>query len=99
MVLAPITTILNAIPYAGAIISLAIFTFYLVTASVYVHKIPAQKAWLVFGIISLILALGGVWAEYKARSMGPWQQVGDEYRKSAEDLRRQAEEMSRRHRR
>ena len=99
MVLAPITTILNAIPYAGAIISLAICTFYLVMASVYVHKIPAQKAWLVFGIIALIFALGGVWAEHKARSMGPWQQVGDEYRKSAEDLRRQAEEMSRRHRR
>jgi hypothetical protein len=99
MALAPITTILNAIPYAGAIISLVICTFYLVMASVYVHKIPAQKAWLVFGIIALIFALGGVWAEHKASSMGPWQQVGDEYRQSAEDLRKQAEEMARRYRR
>ena len=78
---------------------MAICTFYLVTASVYVHKIPTQKAWLVFGIIALIFALGGVWAEYKARNIGHWQQMGDEYRKSAEDLRRQAEEMARRHRR
>jgi len=98
MALAPITSLINVIPYAGAIISLAICTFYLVMASVYVHKIPAQKAWLVFGIIALIFALGGVWAEHKARSMGPWQQVGDEYRKSAEDLRKQAEEMARRYR-
>ncbi len=97
MALAPITTLINIIPYAGAIISLAICVFYLVMASVYVHKIPAQKAWLVFGIIGLIFALGGVWAEHKARNMGPWQQVGDEYRKSAEDLRKQAEEMARRY--
>lgn len=99
MALAPITSLINVIPYAGAIISLAICTFYLVMASVYVHKIPAQKAWLVFGIIALIFALGGVWAEHKASSMGPWQQVGDEYRQSAEDLRKQAEEMARRYRR
>lgn len=98
MALAPITSLINVIPYAGAIISLAICTFYLVMASVYVHKIPAQKAWLVFGIIALIFALGGVWAEHKASSMGPWQQVGDEYRQSAEDLRKQAEEMARRYR-
>lgn len=97
MALAPITMIINVIPYAGGIISMAIYVFYLVMASVYVHKIPAQKAWLVFGIIGLIFALGGVWAEHKARNMGPWQQVGDEYRKSAEDLRKQAEDMARRY--
>lgn len=96
MALSPITTILSAVPYAGGLVSMAIFTFYIVTASVHVHNLPSQKAWLAFG---------GLYSEYKARSMASslekWRQMGEEYRQSAEDMaastnemRRQAQEMA-----
>ena len=110
MALAPITAIISAVPYAGGLVNMAIYVFYLVAASIHVHNIPSQKAWLVFGIIGVIFALFGIFAEYKARNMGPelekWRQMGEEYRKSAkdmekssQDLRRQAEEMAKQYQR
>jgi hypothetical protein len=108
--LAPITAIISVVPYAGGIVNMAIFVFYLVTASIHVHNIPSQKAWLVFGIIAIVFALIGLTAEYKARnmssSMEQWRQMGEEYRKSAKDMeqssearRKQAEEMARQYQR
>jgi len=105
MALSPITAVLGAVPYAGGLVSMAIFTLYIVMASVHVHNIPSQKAWLVFGIIGLVFALGGFYTEYKARnmasSMEKWRQMGEEYRESAEnmaastdEMRRQAQEMA-----
>lgn len=109
MALTPITAIINAVPYAGFIISMAIYTFYLVTASIHVHNIPSQKAWLVFGIIGVIFALLGVYSEYKARHVGSeiekWRQMGEDMRKeyrdqardagkSTDEMRKQAEEMA-----
>lgn len=109
MALAPITAIIGAVPYAGGIISMAIYLFYLVTASIHVHNIPSQKAWLVFGIIGVIFALLGVYSEYKARHMGSevekWRQMGEDMRKeyqdtardakkSSDEMRKQAEEMA-----
>ena len=97
MALAPIMAIIRIIPYAGGVISMALYVFYLVTASVQVHQIPSQKAWLVFGIIGIIFALGGLYSEYKGRhmatSMEKWRQVSDEYRKSAKDMQKSSEEM------
>jgi len=97
MALSPITTILSVIPYAGGLVGMAIFTFYIVIASVHVHNLPSQKAWLVFGIIGVVLAFGGLYSEYKARNMmsemGKWGQLGEEYRKSAEDMQKSSEEM------
>ena len=99
MALSPITTILSAVPYAGGLISMAIFTFYIVTASIHVHNLPSQKAWLVFGIIGLVLAFGGLYSEYKARniasSLEKWRQMGEEYRQSAEDMAASTDEMRR----
>ena len=98
MALSPVTAIISAIPYAGGIISMAIYIFYVVTVSVAVHQIPAQKAWIVFGIIGVVLALIGVFSEYRARdmssSMDRWRQVGEEYRASARDMEKSAREMS-----
>jgi cell division protein FtsL len=99
--LAPVTAIISAVPYAGGMISMAIYIYFLVTASIYVHNLPSQKAWLVFGIIGVILALMTVYAEYKARNMGSemekWRRMGDdmrkEYRESAKDGGKSADEM------
>lgn len=109
MALAPITAIIGAIPYAGGLISMGIYLFYLVTASVHVHNIPSQKAWLVFGIIFAIFAIMGVYGEHKARTMRPqfeqWREMGENMRKeyqdqakdmkkSSDEMRKQAEEMA-----
>lgn len=101
MVLMPITAIIGAVPYLGGIISMALYVFILVTASVEVHHLESQKAWLVFGIIGAIFALIGVFAEYKARNMSSemenWRNMGEkmseEYRDSAEDAQQSADEM------
>lgn len=112
MALAPITAIISAVPYGGGIINMAIYIFYLVTASVHVHNLPAQKAWLVFGIIGAIFALIGVYSEYKARNASSdaekWRKMGEDMRqeyqdkaqdaqKSADEMQRQAAEMARKY--
>ena len=98
MAVAPITAIIGVIPYAGGIITMAIYVFFLATASIHVHNIPSQKAWMVFGIIGVIFALLGIFAEYKARnmasSMKQWGQMGEEFKKSAKDMEKSTQEMS-----
>jgi hypothetical protein len=109
MALVPITAIISAIPYAGVVVIVVIDVFYLVTASIHVHNIPSQKAWLVFGIIGVIFAIMAVSGEYKARhassEMEKWREMGENMRKeyqdkakdmqkSSDEMRKQAEEMS-----
>lgn len=101
MALSPVTAVMNAIPYAGVVLSMALYTFYLVTASVHVHKLPSQKAWLVFGIIGAVLAILMVYGEHKSRAgdaeANKWRQMGDdmrkEYQQSAEDMKKSSDEM------
>lgn len=110
MALSPITTLIGAVPYAGGIVTIAIYVYYLVIASVCVHHLPSQKAWLVFGIIGAIFALMGLSGEYKIRHMSlgmqPWLQAGEDIRRddqnqaqalqqSADEMRKQAEAMAR----
>lgn len=98
MALAPITAILSIIPYAGGLINMAIYIFYIVAASTQVHNIPSQKAWMVFGIIGIIFALLGLKAEYTARHMAGerWRTTTEEtakqYQKYREEAKKQAEE-------
>jgi len=102
MVLAPITAIIGVVPYAGGIINMGIYVFYLVAASIHAHNISAQKAWLVFGIIGLIFALLGLRAEYSARNMSSaaehWRKAAEEstkaMEKSAEEMQKQVEKMA-----
>jgi NADH:ubiquinone oxidoreductase subunit 6 (subunit J) len=90
MALAPIVVIISIIPYAGGIINMVIYVYYLVIASTQVHNIPSQKAWLVFGIIGGILALIGISAEYKARNMAP---TAEQYRKKSDETIKQYEKF------
>jgi hypothetical protein len=113
MALAPVTAVISAVPYAGTVVNAAIMLFYLVTASVYVHRLDARKAWLVFGVIAAVFALLGVYSQYRARHVSTevekWRQMGEdlkkeygksaeEMQKSADELRKQAEEMARQYR-
>lgn len=109
MALSPIMAVIGAVPYAGGVITMAIFVWYLVSASVHVHNLPSQKSWLVFGIIGAIFALIGVSGEYKVRHMSSdmqkwinmnedmhheFQEKAKDIEKSTEAMRKQAEEMA-----
>ncbi|MEI7881719.1 MAG: YIP1 family protein [bacterium] len=67
MAVQPILAVAGLIPVVGSLVGLAWMTFLLVQASVEVHKIPAKKAWLVFGIIAAVFALMTLGAQAGAR--------------------------------
>jgi len=73
----PIVLGLNAVPYIGGLVGLAWMVVLLVTASVEVHKIAAKTAWLVFGIIGGLLALGSISGQIAAhrvqRGFNAWE--------------------------
>lgn len=89
--LTPITVLLGIVPYLGAVAGLGLTTFYLVVASVEVHKLPAQKSWMVFGIIGAVLALMSLSGQCAARKADSqlqpgareWQQPGEARREGA----------------
>ncbi len=89
-VLAPIAAILGIIPYGGTVLNALIGLFFIVTASIHVHNIPAKKAWLVFGIIFALLAIMQIRAEYKVRNFTP---STEEVRKKMEELNKQYREQ------
>mgnify|MGYP001363658782 CR=1 FL=1 len=100
--LTPISALLNLIPFVGPAVGVLLMTFFLVIASVVVHNIPSQKAWLVFGIIGGLLVVFGISAEFTARKAG---REAAEYQKKTEEavkimqkqteiLQKQAEEAS-----
>jgi hypothetical protein len=76
--ISPITAVLDIIPFVGGLIGTAWMLFLLVNASVEVHKIAAKTAWMVFGIIAVILATMSTCSQLAARrmkkEMGNWEQ-------------------------
>jgi len=99
--LSPLTALLGAFPYAGGVVTMALYIYYLVAASIHVHHLPPQKSWLVFGIIGAIFAIVGVSGEYKIRhassEMEKWREMGEnmrkEYQDKAKDMQKSADEM------
>jgi hypothetical protein len=98
--ISPITTVLNSIPYVGGALGLVVLLYYLVTASVAVHGIPSQKAWLVFGIIVALLMVLSVSAQIAARRFArsmeqateSWKDASEQMKKSAEEMQKQMQE-------
>ncbi len=77
----PITTVLNEIPYIGALAGIAWMLYLIVIASEKVHRIERRKAWIVFGVIAAVLALISLGAQRSASRMekelqGLGQQMG-----------------------
>jgi hypothetical protein len=94
--LTPITTILALIPYLGPVAGIALATFYIVIASVEVHRVPSRKAWLVFGIIGALLAIMNVSAQYAARqSAREAAKFQSEMEKASKAMQKQLEQMRR----
>jgi len=107
-VLMPIITVLGLIPYLGLAIGIALYVYFLVIASVEVHKIPSQKAWLVFGIIGAILIIMNISAQMSAKKFSreavkfrekmeetsrAMKKQAEQMQKQTEDIQKQAEEM------
>lgn len=67
LAITPVTALLHFIPYAGSLIAIVWSTYILVCASVEVHRLEARKAWIVFGVIALILAIGSISVQLSAR--------------------------------
>ncbi len=90
----PITTVLNLIPYLGVAIGLVWVTYLLVTASIRVHGIAAQKAWIGFGAICAIFVFASVSAEMAATKLSSDMQAWEaEIKERTGDLKG-VEEMS-----
>lgn len=69
LAITPITTVLNVIPYVGALVGFAWMLYLIVIASSEVHQIERRKAWIVFGIIAVLLALLTIGAQRSASKM------------------------------
>ncbi|MDH4230519.1 MAG: YIP1 family protein [Nitrospirota bacterium] len=82
--LSPITTVLGVIPYLGSALGILLGTYYIVIASVEVHKIALKKAWTVFGIIAAVFILINISGQFAARKLS----------REAEQLQKQMEETA-----
>lgn len=95
--LSPLITLLGIITYLGGAIGLIIITYYLVTASVQVHGIPAQRAWFGFGIlaaIGIVLTISNQITERRVtRNM---EQANESWKKTLEDMQKADLEMQKR---
>jgi ABC-type sulfate transport system permease component len=67
--IAPIASLLGAIPYLGTLAHVAWGTVLMIIASVEVHGLKERSAQIVFGIIGAIMALLGVSNEFAARNL------------------------------
>jgi hypothetical protein len=65
----PLTTLLLAIPYAGLLVSVVLLTWLYVLISREVHGIKAARAWVVFGLIGLVLFFMGLGADIRAQDI------------------------------
>ena len=65
----PIIALVSPFPYIGAIAGNLWSMYVMVAASISVHKIENKKAWLVFGVLCLVLCISAVKTERVAHDM------------------------------
>jgi hypothetical protein len=92
--LMPVLTIIAAIPQAGQFLSIAVWVYFYVMASIEAHKIKAQKAWTVFillGAATYLFILATGIADYSYRNSLQQQTV--EMQKEMRDMQKKLDEM------
>jgi len=93
--LTPISALLGIIPYIGGAIGIALATYFIVIASIEVHKIPSQKAWLVFGIIGAIFVILSFSGEIASRRVArDANRLRQEAEKASKMMQQQAEDAA-----
>jgi hypothetical protein len=88
--LTPITCILGIIPYIGGAVGIALAIYFTIIATIVVHRIPSQKAWLVFGIIGALLILLTITGEISSRRMA---REAGKFQKQMEDTSKQMQKQ------
>lgn len=63
----PVLTALSVIPYLGSLTQALWPVSVLAVASIHVHGIKKNTAWIVFGVIGIIFAISAISTEYAAR--------------------------------
>jgi hypothetical protein len=71
----PVTTLLLVIPYAGLLVSVALLTYLYVLISRKVHGIEFTRAWVVFGLIGVMLFFMGIGVDIRAQDVR--KKIGD----------------------
>lgn len=95
--LMPVMAIIVIIPYVGLLLMIAGWTWLYVIASVETHKIEAQRAWLVFGILGAAALLIGIGAGFASRALqNTSEQRLKEMQKTNESMRKAMEDMQKR---
>lgn len=93
--IAPITVLVGLIPYVGSLVGLVWGLYLIVTASVEVHKIPAKKAWMVFGTIAVVIVLVGGCTRLVARkAASSMDSFSREMQKAAKEMEKGNAEVS-----
>jgi hypothetical protein len=91
----PILAIIGLIPYAGMVVTMLIWVYLIVTASVEVHQIPSGKAWLVFGIIGAIMIVGGVTSQMAAKKFtGQMEETARQMEEATKQMQEEAGEAT-----
>ena len=88
--LTPITSILGIVPYIGGAVGVALAMYFTILASIEVHRISSQKAWLVFGIIGAILILLNITGEISSRRMA---REAGKYQKQMEETTKEMQKQ------
>ena len=82
--IAPVTSVLNLIPYLGSLIGALWPMALLALASIHVHRRSVQTSWAVFGAIGIVFALINVSGEHAGRQMKDglenWQEILEQER-------------------
>jgi len=88
--LTPITSILGIVPYIGGAVGVALAMYFTILASIEVHRISSQKAWLVFSIIGAILILLNITGEISSRRMA---REAGKYQKQMEETTKEMQKQ------
>ncbi len=90
----PITTLFGAIPYIGIVLAIVLTVYFYAIAGIEAHKIASQTAWLVSGIIGIILIAMVVGGGIASRALrGQMEKATKEMQKSSEETKKALEEL------
>lgn len=67
--ISPLTTLVQPVPYLGALVGIIWGLYLMVVASTEVHGIESRKAWIVFGVLGIIFCFGSISSEQAARNL------------------------------
>lgn len=65
----PITIVIGLVPYLGTIVSVVWWTYLMIVASMEVHRLPQQTAYVVFSILGIFFVATNVSSEIAARRL------------------------------